>query len=342
MRWLAAGILLLSLLVHLTLLEWLKGELILPTFADDTDQTINITLQAPPPLKPAPKATLRKPPAEVVPADPIEPAPSAALPPETTSVPAVTKAADVANSAMPAQAEEPSVQQQAADLPDTQPPLFERVSLPPPAALSYTITAVKEGRKIEGHGSIFWKPGPDRYVIKGEVGILFFTLLTYESSGSVDALGIAPELYVEKRMRKPETNTHFHRERKQITFSASTNSFPITGGEQDQASIIWQLASLGRGDGEKFMPGLAFDIFVAGTRNASDWRVYVNGMESMNVSGNNTEAWHLTLTPTGRSYEHQFEVWLAPQKEWYPVRLRYANNSDAYIDMLLTKIDMKN
>lgn len=343
LRWLAAGILLLSLVVHLTLLEYLKGELILPAFEGDTDQVINITLQAPAPIKPAPRATVRQPPP--VATAPAEPPPAVSTP---TAGAVAKESASVANNTTAAMQEEINPQQDAVVLanpePESEPqtPLFERASLPPPAELGYTVTAVKEGRKIEGHGSILWQPSPTQYVISGEVGVLFFSLLSYKSTGSVDTLGIAPELYVEKRMRKPETNTHFHRERKQITFSASTNAFPSTGGEQDQASVIWQLASFGRGDGGKFTPGLAFDIFVAGTRSASDWRVYVNGKETINVTGSNTEAWHLTLTPTGRSYEHQFEVWLAPQKEWYPVRLRYANNSDGYIEMLLTKLNMHN
>ena len=40
-------------------------------------------------------------------------------------------------------------------------------------------------------------------------------------------------------------------------------------------------------------------------------------------------------------FEKQFELWLAPEKEWYPVRLRYADNSVGYLDMVLTKLDMR-
>jgi hypothetical protein len=333
LRWLAGGILLLSLLVHLTLLEWLKGELILPTFDEETDQVISIALQTSPPLARAPKASVRQPAIA-------KPAPaSAEVSSESAAV--ASQAAPEGVAATPAVKEEASEQQVPPAAPTPQAPLFERVSLPPAAELGYAVTAFKDGRKIEGHGSISWQPGSAQYAISGEAGVLFFTVLSYKSTGSVDALGIAPELYVEKRFRKPETNTHFHRERKEISFSASTNAYPSKGGEQDRASVIWQLAALGRGDGAKFEPGLAFEIFIAGTRSAADWRVYVNGKESLDLAGVSTEVWHLSLMPVERSYEQQFELWLAPQKEWYPVRLRYADKGDGYLEMLLTKLDMR-
>lgn len=369
LRWITVAVMLLSLLVHLTVLDWIKGDLILPALDDDADQVISITLPAPPAISRAPRATVRQP-ATVAPAaaeithestpvaDPavpaMNPAATAAATAAATTAPANTAPATTA-SAAPANTAPANTASAANDevdkqhgeelavtaAEDAQPPLFDRVSLPPAAELGYTFTAVKAGRKIEGHATISWQLGPTQYVISGEAGVLFFTVLNYKSTGSVDALGITPELYVEKRLRKSETNTHFHRERKEISFSASTNAYPIKGGEQDRASVIWQIAALGRGDSAKFVPGLAFELFVAGTRTASDWRIYVNGKQTLDVAGGPTEAWHLTLMPSKLGFEKQFEVWLAPDKEWYPVRLRYADNDAGYLDMMLTKLDMR-
>lgn len=346
LRWIAVGILLLSLLAHLTLLEWLKGELILPTFDDEADQVISITLPPAPPVSRAPRATVKRTPAPAPIPAPAEPPASATLTPTpAASTPTANEVSNetkfaVDDSAPPAN-EAVSEQQQESSVEDGQPPLFDKLSLPPAAELGYKITAVKSGRKIEGHGTISWQPGPKNYVISGEAGVLFFTVLSYKSTGSVDALGLTPELYVEKRLGKSETNTHFHRERKEISFSASTNSYPIKGGEQDRASVIWQIAALGRGDSEKFVPGLAFELFVAGIRTASDWRVYVNGKEKIDLAGGVTEAWHLTLMSSELGFQKQFELWLAPDKEWYPVRLRYADNGVGYLDMVLTKLEMR-
>lgn len=347
LRWIAGAVMLLSLLLHLTVLEFIKGDLILLTLDDDTDQVISITLQAPPAVSRAPRATVRKP-ANLATK---EPAPEASEPAVAEIAPEMNDVVDPSAPAIDASTAEAEAEAEANELAiapseaaaaeDTQPPLFDRISLPPAAELGYSVTAVKSGRKIEGHGTISWQPGPTQYVISGEAGVLFFTVLTYKSTGSVDELGITPELYVEKRLRKSETNTHFHRERKEISFSASTNSYPIKGGEQDRASVVWQLAALGRGDGAKFVPGLAFELFVAGTRTGSDWRIYVNGKETIDIAGGTTEAWHLSLMSSELGFEKQFEIWLAPEKEWYPVRLRYDDNGVGYLDMVLTKLDMR-
>jgi hypothetical protein len=203
------------------------------------------------------------------------------------------------------------------------------------------VTAAREGRKVEGRGTINWQPNGDSYSISGDAGIIFFTVLTYKSSGSVDLSGITPELYVEKRFGKSETNTHFHRERKTISFSASTNSYPTSGGEQDRASVIWQIAAMGRGDSDKFVAGLNFGMLIAGTRSAAVWRVVVNGKESLQLAGENLEAWHLSIMPAEQSQELQFELWLAPQKEWYPVKLVYSDKKSGFLELVLNKLEQK-
>lgn len=356
-RWLALVIFVLTLIAHLIIIKWVQGELAFPSYAEDDNAVITVELHnevlPPVPLiKPAGKSI---PPVAKVSPEP-ESAPEAVPEPaaETTPLPTQTEATP----ALPSQpavaiqedvapavpAEPPATDKSASAAPATQepaPPLFDKISLPPAAELVYSVIAAKEGRKLEGRGTINWQPNGEQYAITGDAGILFFTVISYKSTGSVNASGIAPELYVEKRFRKSETNTHFHRERKTITFSASTNSYESKGGEQDRASVIWQIAALGRGDGAKFTPGLAFEILIAGTRSASNWRIYVNGKEDIQLDGKPTEAWHLTLMPAEPSSELQFELWLAPKKEWYPVKLHYADRNDGYLELLLTKLNIK-
>lgn len=219
--------------------------------------------------------------------------------------------------------------------------IFTKVNLPPPAQLNYTVLAARDGRKVEGRGTINWQPNGEQYSISGDAGIIFLTVLNYKSSGSVDLSGITPELYVEKRFGKSETNTHFHRERKTISFSASTNSYPTSGGEQDRASVIWQIAAMGRGDSDKFTPGLNFGMLIAGTRAAAVWRVVVNEKQPIRLTNETVEAWHLTIMPVEQSQELQFELWLAPEKEWYPVKLVYSDKKSGYLELILNKLEQK-
>ncbi|MDB5842600.1 MAG: hypothetical protein JWQ23_4552, partial [Herminiimonas sp.] len=214
-------------------------------------------------------------------------------------------------------------------------PLY-KFSLPPSVDLKYDVQALRDGQIVYGGGKISWKSDGVRYTVDGEAGILFFTLLNFRSSGEIDHAGVAPEVYSEKRFRRSETNTHFHRERNTISFSASTVSYPREGGEQDRASIIWQLTGIGRGDGEKFVSDAQFDFFVAGVRDGEPWRMRVIGMEEVETGSGRVGAWHLVRIPRPGSYDQKLDIWLAPQHEWYPVKLRFTEKNGDYLDMSLS------
>jgi hypothetical protein len=114
--------------------------------------------------------------------------------------------------------------------------------------LEYDVTGTKDQQPAYGRGSIAWTNEGQRYKVEGKAKALFFTLLNFTSVGELDAWGVSPELYTEQKGFKSATNTHFNRERNVVSFSASTTSYPRRGGEQDRASLIWQLAAIGRGD----------------------------------------------------------------------------------------------
>lgn len=366
------AILFITLLLHLLILQWVEDELKLALSIPSDAALLDLELEPTTSVRllraPASQRAQKKSPVK---ADPIPPAPE---PSATTSTPESTastdpvsptsatpaessnetgSAATTADSAQtPTEASKPEAgietatanavpQAQEQTAPVAASSIFTKVSLPPAAQLNYTVLAARDGRKVEGRGTINWQPSGEQYSISGDAGIIFLTVLNYKSTGSVDLSGITPELYVEKRFGKSETNTHFHRERKTISFSASTNSYPTSGGEQDRASVIWQIAAMGRGDSDKFTPGLNFGMLIAGTRSAAVWRVVINGKQSVRLTNETVEAWHLTILPVEQSQELQFELWLAPEKEWYPVKLVYSDKKSGFLELVLNKLEQK-
>lgn len=256
---------------------------------------------------------------EALPADP-SPQPQAEVPvqPETTT--------DPVDAAPPAEAA----------VPNPTPAPVLHFAPPPSAELKYDVQALRDGKIVYGNGKISWKKEGNNYEIDGEAGILFFSVLTFKSEGSLDEQGITPLRYSEKRFRKSATNTHFQRDPKRISFSASTMQYPRSGGEQDRASIIWQLAALGRADPAQFGDGL--DIFVAGVRDGDTWHVQVLGQEQITVGGAVINAWHLLRTPRAGSFDTQVDIWLAPTRDWYPVKLRQTERNGDYLDMSMSSI----
>ncbi len=213
-----------------------------------------------------------------------------------------------------------------------------RVDPPPSATLKYDVSALREGQKVYGHGTIDWAYNGRDYVIQGEAGVLFFSVLNFSSKGQTDDFGIAPVTYTEKRFRRAPTHTRFNRERNLIGFSASQNFYPLQGGEQDRASIIWQLAGIGRGDQARFVPEATIALFIAGARDGETWQIRVVGEEDIAVGPGKLRTWHVRRAPRAGTNDQIIDIWLAPEREWYPVKLRFTETNGEYLDMSLSAI----
>lgn len=343
-----------SLVLHVVLLDWANGNIGIPSFPVPRDALITAeltpvqTVREPPPPTPQVKPKPKPRPRPIPKVAPIAPAPVVAI--DTQPSPPAPEPAPIEIAASepeppppveePAPPAEPPIVPPVAAAPPEPAEIRYKVNPPPSAALKYDVTALREGQTVHGRGKLGWQSQGDRYVASGEASVLFFTVLNFKSEGALDEFGVAPVLYSEKRFRKSETNTHFHRERNTISFSASTASYPRKGGEQDRASIIWQLVGIGRGDGEKFLPGAEIDIFVAGVRDAETWRIQVIGLEEVDVGIGKTTAWHVARVPRPGSFDQKLDIWLAPQQEWYPVKLRYTESNGDYLDMLLSNVEL--
>ena len=341
------AVLALSLLLHLAALLWAGGHIGLPSPLRADPVTVAVQLQpapapAPPPVlaaappsaaAPSPKAG-RPRPRKPQPPAPAVPSGLAATPEQApvAEAPAAAPESQVATAA-------PPVEQPAAPVASAQPAPRYRFRMPPPVELKYDVQSLRDGKVVYGRGKIAWRTDGGRYRIEGEAGVLFFTVLNFQSLGAIDEFGVAPEVYTEKRFRRDETTTNFQRDTGRINFSASDASYARAGGEQDRASIVWQLAAIGLGDAARFAPGAQLELFVAGVRDAEPWVIQVIGLEQTETPAGSTAAWHVVRAPRPGSYEQKLDIWLAPQQSWYPVRLRYTETNGDYLDMAVTALE---
>lgn len=346
--WRIPALIAVTVLLHLLVIRWGGQYIQVPAATTPATNSISVSLRTPPAptqpvslpvAKPVIKRKPKPPPQPVAPA-----ATSDALAMTSTS----TATADVPDdSATAATGEtldksEKTPAEMAAtappETPEAQSGTHYTVDPPPSASLEYDVQATYNNMAVHGSGTITWKTDGSRYTIEGKAEDFFFTFLRFSSSGDINEFGVAPELYTEQRIRKAATNTHFHRDRKQISFSASTNTYPSVGGEQDRASVIWQLVAIGRGDPAKFAAGATIDLFVAGPRDGEVWRMQVIGEEDIRVPTGPARAWHVVRVPRPGSYEQQLDIWLAPQTQWYPLRLRFSETNGDYLEMSLSKL----
>jgi len=211
--------------------------------------------------------------------------------------------------------------------------------LPPSADLNYDLSARQRGFGLKGEALIAWRAGDGKYSISAESKVALLGTITEDrSSGGIDAYGLAPNEFREKRMRKEPTTATFDRESKTLRFSEGKEAYPLKGGEQDRVSVTWQLAAVARAAGDKFKAGSAWPFFVAGRRDGETWTFKVVKREKVRTGLGELDAVLVARQPLADKKEQTLEVWLAPQHEWYPVKLRYADGDKEQIEQTLNTV----
>jgi hypothetical protein len=161
-------------------------------------------------------------------------------------------------------------------------------------------------------------------------------LLVVTSEGQIDDNGIAPVTATEKRKGRSLTATHFNRDQGRITFSASELSYPLLAGAQDKATLPFQLAGMARADINQLQGNV--DLFVGEDREANVFRFNLVGEEELETKMGRLLTWHLSRPPKPGTYSSRLDIWLAPDRGWYPVQIRNTEGSGAVTTQLVTHI----
>lgn len=210
---------------------------------------------------------------------------------------------------------------------------------PPSADLNYTINANQHGLPLNGSAVVHWTNGDGHYAIVTETrAMLVGKILEAKSEGTIDANGLVPLTSTEKRYRKSPTTTTFDRQAGTITFSASGESQPIKGGEQDRNSIVWQLATIGRSTPAKMKNGSSLAIVVAGQKDAETWNFKVGKSEKIKSPLGDLNAVKVSKVVKDAGKEQKIDIWFAPTREWYPVRIRFSEPEGDFIEQEISSI----
>ena len=345
--------------LHYMALEWLTSRASMVPLRPDGAQVVSMALLAappepqplpvppPPPELPVPKPRLPPPPpltdlpssesaqltapASEAPPGPVTPAPPAA------GAPAIT-----------APAPAPAVAEVPAPAPAPPPPAVEqarRYKTNAPASAQFDLHVDRrdaDGTKWQGVASMAWDNRGDTYQLKLEVGLSMLitriNLLVLTSEGLIDGTGIVPVTATEKRKGRAQTATHFNRDSKLITFSATTATAPWQEGAQDKASVPFQLAAIGRADVNQLAGNI--DILVGEEKEATVFRFQLVGEEELDTRMGRLVTWHVRRPPKPGTYSSQLDIWLAPSMQWYPVQIRNTEASGALTTQTVTKISV--
>ncbi len=341
--------------LHYVALEWLTSRARMVPLGQDRAQVVSMALIAEPPrpvpvtppppprLRPLPEPRLPPPPpptelpssesaqltapASDAPEGPVTPAaPAASAPAITAPVPAVAEAP------APAPAPPPPAVEQA-----------RRYKTNAPASAQFDLHVDRrdaDGTKWQGVAAMAWDNRGDTYQLKLEVGLSMLitriNLLVLTSEGVIDGSGIVPVTATEKRKGRAQTATHFNRDAKAITFSATTATVPWQEGAQDKATVPFQLAAIGRADVNQLAGNI--DILVGEEKEATVFRFQLVGEEELETKMGRLVTWHLRRPPKPGTYSSQLDIWLAPSMQWYPVQIRNTEANGALTTQTVTNI----
>lgn len=148
-------------------------------------------------------------------------------------------------------------------------------------------------------------------------------MLSWTSRGELDAHGIAPVRFTDRRRNRPEQAANFRREDGFISYSGPPVQVRLPLGAQDRLSWMVQLPAILEANPALREPGQRIVLFVTGARGDADlWTFVVQGRESLSLpAGAVPDAIHLLRAPR-KAYDTRAEAWLDPARGHLPVRAR--------------------
>ena len=319
------------LLLHALAIVMVRRELAMAGPAELTQTTLSIALlrappapapsEAPPTPKPPPAPrtertpTLPTPPLPAVP-DPIPPVVHEPPPPEPVAAAPTTPLADPANS-----------------------PLAGARQLPTQGRIAYT-TSYSRMRGMEALTYVDWTIDVDKS--RYELWLRTIDppgLLDLKSSGELRSFGIAPDKYVERvDIANRELSVEFDWSASVVRFAGRGAGEPAAFGEgtQDPLSLQFHLPLLAQSYPWRFTPGSEITFQVA-RRRVESYSFTVAGFETVRVQGRDIQTLKIQKLRSPGS-NRQVELWMAPEFDWIPAKLRFVDANDEVWESVLAHL----
>ncbi len=216
-----------------------------------------------------------------------------------------------------------------------QPPL-PPASPPGAADLLYEVSGQAKGLRYSAQAHLRWQPNGTRYTAELEINAFLVGSRMQTSSGHLNAQGLAPERFGDRR-RGTEKATHFDHAGQRIRYSSNAPDTPLLPGAQDRLSVFLQLAALFQAQPDGYPAGQTLRLQVAGTGDAQTWSFQVGPQETLALPAGNVNARRLTRPPR-REFDSTVDIWLAPELQHLPVRIRITEHNGDMADQQLRQL----
>ena len=210
------------------------------------------------------------------------------------------------------------------------PPLPVRI--PAPTRLLFDVSGQAKQLAYNARAELLWQHDGSRYEARQEISAFLVGSRTQRSVGTLTAQGLLPEKFSDKS--RSEQAAHFDHARGRVTFSANTPEAPVGRGVQDRLSLFIQLGAMLAAQPAGFEPGTQITLTTVSARAADRWTFTVEGPETLDLPTGPTPALKLLRLPR-KDYDQKAELWVAPDLNYLPVRIKLTQANGDFADLLL-------
>ncbi len=212
----------------------------------------------------------------------------------------------------------------------------------PPASIKASYDVYKDGLHVAVVQETFNKNGTQYHIVSESTpaGLLAFFVRTHvkvQSSGLITSAGLQPEQLHYGRLDDPGKNVSavFDWEARQLhmTFDGRNETAPLAPGTQDRISVMYQFMFLAP---EK-VKLLAFPM--TNGKKIERYRYQLAGSEQIDTPLGKLDTLH--LVKQREPGENGTEVWLAPERNLFPVKLLILENDGSKFEQVITQLEFK-
>jgi len=168
----------------------------------------------------------------------------------------------------------------------------------------------------------------------GLAAMLYQLNIRREAKGRITSEGLKPRTFVESRNDKVKRSATFDWEKNQVELAEgdeNKHTVPLPPSTWDATSFAWNFAFVPAGDKE-------LNINLTDGRRVTSYRYAIVGRETLNTVIGDIPTLHVKKVLEGDD-KRAFDVWLATERHYLPVRIRYTEKDGTAFDSLVEAID---
>ena len=194
--------------------------------------------------------------------------------------------------------------------------------------------------QLYGDARVSWQREGTRYQVQVDIDITLWARLIITSQGEVTPEGLRPYAYEEVRPGRKRRAASFGADNVALENGGSA---PRPAGLQDTASQFVDLAHRFATGRERLEVGRSVSFWLGRPGGVDLWTYDIVEKEIVQTPGlGPVEAWRLKPRPITRPRgKVTAEMWFAPSLQYLPVRIKVFTGDEAYVDLVVEKIEQK-